>query len=53
MFFDTLKAAKDYAKDQTLLCRGRKHKAVACNQWRCDRMTGEYNLHPCYAVILA
>lgn len=53
MFFDSMKTAKEYAKDQTMLCRGRKHKALACSQWRFDRQTGEYALHACYTVVLA
>lgn len=53
MFFDTMRAARDYAKSQTADTRGRKHKAVACRQWRFDRTSGEYNLVPCFTVVLA
>lgn len=53
MFFDTLSDARAYAKALTADMRGRKHKAIACNQWRFDRMTGEYALVACYMVALA
>ena len=53
MFFDSMRAAREYAKDQTTLCRGKLHKAIACKQWRVDRITGEYALHDCFTVVLA
>lgn len=54
MFFDTFKAAREYAKDQTALLRGiHRHKAVPCRQWRFNRATGEYALHDCFTVVLA
>jgi hypothetical protein len=54
MQFDTHKAASDYAKTITADMRGiHKHKAVKSNGWRFDRSTGEYNLAPCWTVVLA
>ena len=53
MFFDTVKAAREYAKDLTADMRGvHKHKAVACKQWRFDKLTGEYFQHDCFTVVL-
>lgn len=52
MFFDTLSQAKAYAKGQTQDTR-RKHKVAACNQWRFNRLSGDYMLVPCYTVVLA
>ena len=53
MFFDKLSDARAYAKSQTQDTRGRVHKALACKHWRLCRVTGEYNLVPCYTVVLA
>ena len=53
MFFDTISAAREYAKSQTADMRGRKHKVEACNQWVFDRYSGEYNLVPRFTVVLA
>jgi len=52
MFFDTMRAARSYAKSQTADTWGRAHKAVPCRQWRFDRATGEYSLVACYTVVL-
>jgi len=52
MQFDTHKAAYEYAVTQTSDTR-RKHKATKANGWRFDRATGEYNLVPCWTVVLA
>jgi hypothetical protein len=51
MQFDTMKAAREYARTQTLSTR-RAHKAAPANGWRFDRLTGEYSLVPCWTVIL-
>lgn len=53
MFFDSLSDARAYAKALTADMRGRKHKAIACTQWRFDRLTGEYESVACYTVVLA
>lgn len=52
MFFERMKDAKEYARDQQRMT-GSSHKAVACKQWRCDRATGEYSLYQCYTVVMA
>ena len=52
MFFNTRKEARAYAKSQSADTR-RAHKAIACNQWRFDRVTGEYTIAPCYTVVLS
>jgi len=53
MFFDKLGDARAYAKALTADMRGKRHKAIACYQWRFDRLTGEYALVACYTVVLA
>jgi hypothetical protein len=54
MTFNTKRAADDYAKSLTADMRGvHKHKAVAAHEWRFDRISGAYDLAPCWTVVLS